>query len=306
MIIRVLGSAAGGGFPQWNCNCNNCSSVRAGKPGYTARTQSSIAVSSNGQDWLLFNASPDILTQLKMAGSRLQPAKTVRDSGIKAIVLMDAQIDHTTGLFMLRESSGPLTIHSTKEVRGDLSAGNPIFNVLDFYCKVNWVEIDLNNSSETKISEVEGITLNFMALKSEAPPFSPFRGKPRPGDNVGVQIVDENSDKKVFYAPGLCSIEEHLIDPMKTSDLLLVDGTFWTDTEMIDNGLSKKLAREMGHNPQSGPGGMIENLGHIKGPRKILIHINNSNPILNEMSEERKILEKNDIEVSYDGMEVLL
>ena len=112
--------------------------------------------------------------------------------------------------------------------------------------------------------------------------------------------------QKVFYAPGLCSIEEHLIGPMKSSDLLLVDGTFWTDTEMIDNGLSKKLAREMGHNPQSGPGGMIENLSHIKGPRKVLIHINNSNPILNEMSEERKILEKNDIEVSYDGMEVLL
>ena len=142
MIVRVLGSAAGGGFPQWNCNCINCLSVRAGKPGYTARTQSSIAVTSNGVDWLLFNASPDILTQLKMAGGRLQPARTVRDSGIKAIVLMDAQIDHTTGLFMLRESSGPLTIHSTKEVKEDLSTGNPIFNVLDFYCSVNWVEIE--------------------------------------------------------------------------------------------------------------------------------------------------------------------
>ncbi len=241
-----------------------------------------------------------------MAGGRLQPARTVRDSGIKAIVLMDAQIDHTTGLFMLRESSGPLTIHSTKEVKEDLSTGNPIFNVLDFYCSVNWVEIDIEKSPENTIPEVEGIRLNFMTLKSEAPPFSPFRGKPRPGDNVGVQIIDENSGKKVFYAPGLCAIEEHLVASMKSSDLLLVDGTFWTDTEMIDNGLSKKLAREMGHNPQSGPGGMIENLSQIKGPRKVLIHINNSNPILNEMSEERKILEKNHIEVSYDGMEVLL
>ena len=129
MFIRVLGSAAGGGFPQWNCNCNNCSSVRAGHEGYIARTQSSIAVSSNESDWLLFNASPDILTQLKSAGSRLQPAKGVRDSGIKSIVLMDAQIDHTTGLFMLRESSGPLTIYSTKEVKGELTSGNPIFSV---------------------------------------------------------------------------------------------------------------------------------------------------------------------------------
>ena len=119
------------------------------------------------------------------------------------------------------------------------------------------------------------------------------------------KLLTKIQGKKVFYAPGLGSIEEHLIGPMKSSDLLLVDGTFWTDTEMIDNGLSKKLAREMGHNPQSGPEGMIENLSHIK-VQKVLIHINNSNPILNEMSEERKILEKNDIEVSYDGMEVLL
>lgn len=306
MYIRVLGSAAGGGFPQWNCNCKNCSNVRAGHEGYTARTQSSIAVSSNENDWLLFNASPDILTQLKLAGLRLQPAKSVRDSGIKSIVLMDAQIDHTTGLFMLRESSSPLIIYSTKEVRDELTSGNPIFNVLDFYCKVNWVEIDIESNDFISIPQVQNIELRFMPLKSEAPPFSPFRGKPRRGDNVGVQIMDKNTKKKVFYSPGLVSIESHLLEPMKESDLLLVDGTFWTDTEMIDNGLSKKLAREMGHNPQSGQGGMIEELNKIDGPRKILIHINNSNPILNEKSNERKILSDNNIDVSFDGMEITL
>ncbi|OUW02737.1 MAG: pyrroloquinoline quinone biosynthesis protein PqqB [Betaproteobacteria bacterium TMED156] len=304
MFIRVLGSAAGGGFPQWNCNCKNCSSVREGKEGFKARTQSSIAVSSNQEDWLLFNASPDILTQLKSAGLRLQPANNVRDSGIKSIVLMDAQIDHTTGLFMLRESSSPLIIYSTKEVKEELTSGNPIFNVLDFYCKVDWVEIDLNEKGFVNVSKVKDIQLKFMPLKSEAPPFSPFRGKPRSGDNVGVQIIDAYTKKKIFYAPGLGSIEEHLLEPMKESDLLLVDGTFWTDTEMIDNGLSKKLAREMGHNPQSGPGGMIEDLLRISGPRKILIHINNSNPILNENSPERAELVSNEIEVSYDGMEI--
>jgi pyrroloquinoline quinone biosynthesis protein B len=306
MFIRVLGSAAGGGFPQWNCNCKNCSSVRAGENGYKARTQSSIAVSSNQKDWLLFNASPDILTQLKSAGVRLQPANSVRDTGIKSIVLMDAQIDHTTGLFMLRESSNPLVIYSTKEVKEELTSGNPIFNVLDFYCKVNWVEIDVEAKGFVNIPAVEDIGLRFMPLKSEAPPFSPFRGKPRKGDNVGVQILDFNTKKKIFYAPGLVSIEDHLLAPMKESDLLLVDGTFWTDTEMIDNGLSKKLAREMGHNPQSGPGGMIENLNKIDGPRKILIHINNSNPILNEKSVERQMLSDNNIDVSFDGMEISL
>ncbi len=306
MFIRVLGSAAGGGFPQWNCNCKNCSSVRAGKEGYKERTQSSIAVSSNERDWLLFNASPDILTQLKLAGVRLQPASNVRDSGIKSIVLMDAQIDHTTGLFMLRESSGPLVIYSTKEVKEELTSGNPIFNVLDFYCKVDWVEIDVDAGCFVNIPRVKNIDLRFMPLKSEAPPFSPFRGKPRKGDNVGVQIMDTNTKKKIFYAPGLGSIEKHLLEPMTESDLLLVDGTFWTDTEMIDNGLSKKLAREMGHNPQSGPGGMIEELNKIDGPKKILIHINNSNPILNENSIERKILSDNNIDVSFDGLEISL
>ena len=304
LIVRVLGSAAGGGFPQWNCNCKNCSNVRLGVAGYTARTQSSIVVSANEKDWLLFNASPDILTQLKEAGPRLQPADSVRDSGIRSIVLMDAQIDHTTGLFMLRESSRPLTIYATTQVKEELTSGNPIFNVLDFYCKVNWVEIELANQGMLKIPEVPGIELRFMPLKSEAPPFSPFRGKPRPGDNVGVQIRDCKSGKKVFYSPGLESVENDLLGPMKESNLLLVDGTFWTDTEMIDNGLSKKLAREMGHNPQSGEGGMIENLNKIDGPKKILIHINNSNPILNELSEERQILKANGIDVAFDGMEL--
>ena len=118
--------------------------------------------------------------------------------------------------------------------------------------------------------------------------------------------MDSKTSKRVFYSPGLESIEHHLLDRMEESDLLLVDGTFWTDTEMIDNGLSKKLAREMGHNPQSGPGGMIEDLDRIHGPKKILIHINNSNPILNELSEERQILKNNGIGVAFDGMEITL
>ena len=217
---------------------------------------------------------------------------------------MDAQIDHTTGLFMLRESSEPLVIYSTKEVKEELTSGNPIFNVLNFYCTVDWVEIDIEAKGIVSIPNVQDIGLRFMPLKSEAPPFSPFRGKPRKGDNVGVQIIDINTKKQVFYAPGLGSIEDHLLGPMKESDLLLVDGTFWTDTEMIDNGLSKKLAREMGHNPQSGPGGMIEDLNKIIGPKKILIHINNSNPILNENSPERAELVSNGIGVAYDGMEI--
>ena len=306
MIIRVLGSAAGGGFPQWNCNCTNCDSVRKSEPGFTPRTQSSIAVSSDGVSWILFNASPDILTQLKQAGGRLQPGRNVRDSGIVAVVLMDAQIDHTTGLFMLRESSRPLEIYATSQVREDLSTGNPIFKVLDFYCSVNWHEISTDKAEVLVVPKVNGLEMELIPLKSEAPPYSPNRGNSQTGDNVGVFLKDVKSNKSVFYAPGLCEIESHLVSPMKKANVLLVDGTFWTDSEMIDNGLSKKMAREMGHKPQSGPDGMIEALSEFADARKILIHINNSNPILNENSKERLELNKLNIEVAYDGLEILL
>jgi pyrroloquinoline quinone biosynthesis protein B len=187
----VLGSAAGGGFPQWNCNCSNCSNVRAEKEGFQSRTQSSIAVSSDGESWILFNASPDILTQLKQAGKRLQPGRSSRDTGISSIVLMDAQIDHTTGLLMLRESSNALRIFCTSQVKEDLSTGNPLFNVLDYYCKVEWNEIDTSKNNFLNIPYINDIEVKFMALKSAAPPYSPHRNNPQKGDNVGVVLRDK-------------------------------------------------------------------------------------------------------------------
>jgi pyrroloquinoline quinone biosynthesis protein B len=136
MKILVLGSAAGGGFPQWNCNCRNCAGVRDGSVRATPRTQSSIAVSANGVDWVLFNASPDILSQFR-ASPALQPGRALRDTGIVGVVLMDAQIDHTTGLFMLREGK-PLDVWCTPQVHEDLTVGNPIFNVLSHFCTARW------------------------------------------------------------------------------------------------------------------------------------------------------------------------
>jgi pyrroloquinoline quinone biosynthesis protein B len=304
MFIRVLGSAAGGGFPQWNCNCNNCNAVRTGKPGFKERTQSSIVVSKDGENWILFNASPDILTQLKSAGPRLQPARKSRDTGIKAVVLMDAQIDHTTGLLMLRESNKPLPVYASSQVKEDLTTGNPLFNVLKHYCTVDWKQILPSNDIFFEVPDVDDISLLTMALKSAAPPYSPHRNNPQVGDNIGVVLKDNKTKKTVFYAPGLCEIESHLEESMNNADVLLIDGTFWTNNEMLDLGLSKKSARDMGHNPQSGSGGMLEALSSIKGPRKILIHINNTNPILDENSPERAELFSQGIEVAYDGMEI--
>lgn len=302
MKIRVLGAGAGGGFPQWNCNCYQCGRFRRGELRASFRTQSSIAVSSDQRNWLLFNASPDIRAQLE-AFPAIQPRNGVRDSGIKAIVLIDSQIDHTTGLLMLRESTVPLEIYCSDMVRQDLSSGFPLFNMLEHYCTVNHHSVPLDGSA----FEIPGIAdLRFYshALQSKAPPYSPHRHDPHPGDNIGVVIEQISNGRKLYYAPGLGEIEPHVIQAMQDADCMLIDGTFWQHDEMSKAGICEKLALEMGHLPQFGPGGMIETLEAFKDSRKILIHINNTNPILNEDSPERKQLDAANIEVSFDGMEI--
>jgi pyrroloquinoline quinone biosynthesis protein B len=304
MYIRVLGSAAGGGFPQWNCNCRNCDGVRKGTLRARPRTQSSIAVcAERGGDWTLFNASPDLLTQFR-AFPELQPARAVRDTAVRAIVLIDAQIDHTTGLLMLREGAR-LAVHCTREVREDLTRGHPILNVLEHFCGVDWHPIAPDPGASFEVAGAQGLSFTAVALKSKPPPYSPHRNEPRPGDNIGVRIVDQRSRRVLFYAPGLGEIEPHLRPFLAEADCLMLDGTFWTDDELIRLGISKKRARDMGHLPQSGPGGMLEALQSL-GARKILIHINNTNPILDEDSAEREALTAAGIEVAYDQMEIEL
>ena len=281
MKIRVLGSGAGGGFPQWNCNCHNCHRIRnhtmQGKP----RTQSSIAVSTDNKNWLVFNTSPDIRAQLE-AFPAIQPKEGIRDTGIKAIMLIDSQIDHTTGLLMLREGK-PLEVYCTDMVKQDLTTGFPLFNMLEHYCTVNHHPVPVDGSGFT-IPAIADLRFYTQALKSKAPPYSPHRHDPHEGDNIGVIIEQISTGKKVFYSPGLGEIEPHVMDALQAVDCLLVDGTFWTEDEMCTQGISPKKAREIGHLPQSGPGGMIEVLNGVAKSRKILIHINNTNPILDAVS----------------------
>ena len=301
MKIHVLGSAAGGGFPQWNCNCPQCSAVRSGSPHHRPRTQSSIAVSANSQDWLLVNASPDVLQQIK-AFPALQPARALRDTGIAAVMLMDAQIDHTTGLLMLREHRQKLPLWCHPLVREDLSTGNPLFKVLDHYCGIDFHALSLDTPFE--INGLSGLSFSALPLLSNAPPYSPHRDKPQPGDNVGLSVKDEASGKTLFYAPGLGQMEPHVWQAMQQADCVMVDGTLWTDDEMISLGASKKTSRSMGHMPQSGADGMIEWLDKLPNQvRKVLIHINNTNPILDEDSPERAILERAGIQVCEDQQE---
>lgn len=303
MKIRVLGSGAGGGFPQWNCNCHNCHRLRHQEMNGTARTQSSIAVSTDDRNWLLFNTSPDIRAQLE-AFPAIQPREGVRDTGIKAILLIDSQIDHTTGMLMLREGK-PLQVYCSEMVRQDLSTGFPLFKMLEDYCTVEHHPVPLDGGSFT-IPGIDDLRFYSHSLKSKAPPYSPHRNNPHDGDNIGVIIEQISTGKKVYYAPGLGEIEPHVMAAMQDADCLLVDGTFWTDDEMEQQGISPKKAREIGHLPQSGPGGMIEVLDGVHETRKILIHINNTNPILDDDSAQRRQLTEAGIEVACDGMEIIL
>ena len=243
------------------------------------------------------------MQQIK-ASPFLQPNRARRDTGIVAVALIDAQIDHTTGLLMLREGK-PLEIYSTDMVRQDLTSGNPLFNILGHYCGVNWHQVQADGSNFA-IPGAAGLRFSAMSLKSKAPPYSPHRDDPHDGDNIGVVIEDLHSGGKLFYAPGLAAIEPHLVPSMEAADCLLVDGTFWTDDEMVSLGVAGKRARDIGHLPQSGDDGMIAALAAFNRPRKVLIHINNTNPILDEDSPQRARLAAHRIEVSYDGMEIII
>lgn len=304
MKIHVLGAAAGGGFPQWNCNCPNCDGVRTGRIQARPRTQSSIAASADDTHWALFNASPDILQQIREFPA-LQPGRGLRDTGIAAIVLIDAQIDHTTGLYMLREHTRRHPLWCTPQVREDLTRGNPILPLLEHYCGVDWHTLPLGD--RFSIDTVPGLRFEALPLISNAPPYSPHRDRPEPGDNIGVTLIDAASTRRVFYAPGLGRMEASVWAAMQAADVVLVDGTLWTDDEMIRLGASQKTSRAMGHLPQSGPDGMIEWLDKLPATtRKILIHINNTNPILDEASPQHAELARHGIEVAYDGMSIVV
>lgn len=315
MKVLVLGSGAGGGFPQWNCNCPQCAGVRLGTVSAHVRTQSSIAISIDGHDWVLLNASPDIAQQIR-SNPALQPSSAagcpLRHTPIRAVVLMDAQIDHVTGLLSLREGP-PLQLYATPCVVEDLTTGLPVLPVLQHYCGVQQHLLPVTGEQHEAFFHIDGFpSLRFtaVAIPGKAPPYSPHRHEPAVGDNIAVHVEDLNTGQRLFYAPGLAEVGDAELAWMRRADCLMVDGTFWTEDEMRNLGLGSKLAAEMGHLPQaasaSGREGMIAALNRTDVRRKVLIHINNSNPILDERSVQRQELTRHGIEVAYDGMEIEL
>ncbi len=310
MKIRILGSAAGGGFPQWNCNCQNCSSVRAGKAGFTARTQTSIAVSNNGDDWVIFNAAPDLRQQINDnpdLGARAN-GKT-RNSPIKAVVITGGDVDFVAGLLNLREL-GPFSLYASDRVLGTLAA-NSIFNVLNADA-VSRRELPLDGTIDlegpdgqlglrVEVFDVPGKVALYLEDESGGPGFGTHKG-----DTIGLKISAPETGEYFYYIPGCAQIDEPLAGRLKGSPLVFFDGTLYTDDEMLQQGLMPKTGARMGHMSMSGPAGTIEAFRALDVSRRIFIHINNSNPVLNDNSEERKAVEAAGWEVGKDGMEVQL
>ncbi|MDR7343928.1 pyrroloquinoline quinone biosynthesis protein B [Pantoea alhagi] len=299
MQIKVLGSAAGGGFPQWNCNCQNCQGVRNGTMKTSRRTQSSIAISDNGKDWVLCNVSPDICHQL-LASPELNNPDVLRGTGIGAIILTDSQIDHSAGLLNLREGC-PHHVWCTDEVHQDLTTGFPVFTMLSHW-NGGLIHHAIVPEQTFNVSVCQSLRFTAIPLLSNAPPYSPYRDRPLPGHNVALFIEDENSGKSLLYAPGLGEPDSALMPWLRKADCLLIDGTLWRDNELAATGVGKNTGKDMGHLALSEEQGLAALLASLPAERKILIHINNTNPILNEESAERQSLTQKGIEVSWDGM----
>lgn len=303
MQIKVLGSAAGGGFPQWNCNCKNCQGVRNDTIKTSARTQSSIAISDDGKNWVLCNASPDICHQLR-ASPELNNPEVLRGTGIGAIILTDSQIDHSAGLLNLREGC-PHQVWCTREVHDDLSTGFPVFPMLSHWSG-GLIHRPIEPLEAFQVAVCSTLRFTAIPLLSNAPPYSLYRHRPLPGHNVALFIEDRARGSSLLYAPGLGEPDEQLLPWLQRADCLLIDGTLWRDNELANTGVGRNTGKDMGHLALGEDQGLAALLATLPAKRKILIHINNTNPILDEDSAERHSLTQAGIEVSWDGMNIEL
>jgi pyrroloquinoline quinone biosynthesis protein B len=296
--VRVLGSAAGGGFPQWNCHCATCEAARTGAAA-RPRTQSSLAIRGAAGPWFLANASPDLRQQLEaLAADR---ANGVRGAPVAGILLTDAEIDHTAGLLLLRESSSAIRVYGSDAVRRALTDGYPVLPMLAGYCGVQWHTLEPGRSLQIDGSSLE---VESFAAGGDAPRY--LAGSGADVQASGLVFRDRATGGVLTYVPGLARLDDEVLGRLEASTVVLADGTFWRDDELVRLGISERTARRMGHVPLSGPGGTLEAFARLERPRMILVHINNTNPVLLERSPEREAVLRAGAEVAYDGLEVEL
>jgi pyrroloquinoline quinone biosynthesis protein B len=296
MRLRVLGSAAGGGFPQWNCGCPNCSGVRAGSIAARPRTQASLALSGDGESWILLGASPDVHAQIE-AFAPLHP-RSPRHTPIAAVALPNGDLDACLGLLLMRESQ-PFAVHATRAVMKGLRERNVMFRTLERGAdRVTWHPLALG----LRQSVAPGLSLEAVALPGKVPLHLEGQA-PDAADNVGL-VVRDDAGHSVAWFPSLAGPSEAADRCARAADVLFCDGTFFADDELIALGLGSRRARDMAHWPLGGPEGSLRWLAGLPTPRKLLVHINNTNPLLREDAPERAALAG--VEVAWDGLEIEL
>jgi pyrroloquinoline quinone biosynthesis protein B len=299
MWVRVLGSAAGGGYPQWNCACPPCRAVRDRSRPARPRTQSSVAVSADRQGWFLLNASPDVRAQIE-AFPALHPAGGLdgtRVVPLQAVLLTDAELDHTLGLLLLREGGG-LVLHATAATRDTLHDGTALLRTLEAYCPVQWRPV----VPGADVPLADGLSYRAFDVPTTKRPR--FGSATREGRVVGYRLTDERSGRVLVHLPVLQELTPEVRAELDDCSCLLVDGTCWSDDELVRLGRGGRTARAMGHLPISGPGGSLEQLAPLPVERRIYIHVNNTNPVLLEDSPERRAVEEHGMEVAVDGLEL--
>lgn len=304
MQIKILGSAAGGGFPQWNCNCGNCSSSRDGTLNGKPRTQTQVAISNDDHTWFLLNTSPDLRTQIETTPV-LHPRSHGRNSPIGGVVLTSADIDQVAGLLSLRELQ-PFRIYCTPSIRRILQEDNSMFAMLNRVPdQVSWNEIRCDIGF---CLQGAGINCRVFSLESRFPAYvSRDRAlELNAAEALLGMIAESASGKRLAYMPAVPAVDDSLLKRLEETDLVLFDGTFWSDDELIRVQGSGSTAREMGHLPVSGAGGSLRKLAGLQRPRKIFIHVNNTNPMLDESSSEYAEVRAAGWEVAADGLSLQL
>jgi pyrroloquinoline quinone biosynthesis protein B len=304
--IRVLGAAAGGGFPQWNCGCRNCQGARAGTIPVTPRTQESVAVSTAGDGWVLLNASPEIRQQVE-GFPGLHP-RAPRHSPIDAIILTNGDLDHTLGLLSLRESH-PLVVYATERVRLGFTEGNVLYRTLErFPTQVTWRRLTPGREEELAGPEgrASGLLVEAVATPGKPPVHLEGLRPPDPEDNVGLRIREASTGRRLAYFAAAGGVTPAVLDALADADCVFFDGTFWSSDELPALGLGVKRAEDMAHLPIGGAGGSLAALRDLRAARRIYVHINNTNPILRDDSAERREVEAAGWEVARDGLEVTL
>jgi pyrroloquinoline quinone biosynthesis protein B len=299
MQIILLGTAAGGGFPQWNCWCPSCRVARLEPGRALARTQSSAAVSADGRRWFLLNASPDVREQV--ARLPIEPPTGPRHVPVAGVVATDAELDHTLGIVLLREGRR-LRLYLTCAVRQVLERDSSILPVTRAFAEVEVIELS-PQGGPVPLAYADGAASGLSVETFPVPAGPPrFASEELPGHTVGLVLRDAATGGSCAFVPGCGGLDDGLLGKLDAVSLALFDGTFWTDDELIRLGIGDRTARQMDHLPISGPGGSLERLARLRTPHRVYTHINNTNPMLIEDSPERALVEEHGLVVGMDGM----